>query len=51
MSWCTPLIPELGRARQADLYEFAASLVYVKPHLKGERERKTLLWGVLERRG
>lgn len=45
-----PLIPALGRARQADLYEFVASLVYVKPHLKGERERKTLLWGVLERR-
>ena len=24
--WCRPLIPELGRQRQADLYEFKASL-------------------------
>ena len=26
--WCTPLIPSLGRQRQADLCEFKASLVY-----------------------
>ena len=26
--WCTPLIPELGRQRQEDLYEFEASLVH-----------------------
>ena len=26
--WCTPLIPALGRQRQADLCEFEASLVY-----------------------
>ena len=26
--WCTLLIPALGRQRQADLYEFQASLVY-----------------------
>lgn len=28
--WChTPLIPEFSRQRQADCYEFEASLVYV----------------------
>ena len=26
--WHTPLIPAEGRLRQADLYEFEASLVY-----------------------
>ena len=26
--WHTPLIPALGKQRQADLYEFEASLVY-----------------------
>ena len=26
--WCTPLVPALGRQRQADLSEFEASLVY-----------------------
>ena len=26
--WHTPLIPALGRQRQADLHEFEASLVY-----------------------
>ena len=26
--WCRPLIPALGRQRQADLYEFVASLIY-----------------------
>ena len=27
--WCTPLTPALRRQRQADLYEFEASLVYI----------------------
>ena len=26
--WCTPLIPALGRQRQADISDFEASLVY-----------------------
>ena len=26
--WCTPLIPALGRQRQADLCEFETTLVY-----------------------
>ena len=26
--WCTPLIPALGRQKQADFCEFEASLVY-----------------------
>ena len=26
--WPTPLIPELGRQRQADFFEFEASLLY-----------------------
>ena len=27
-TWCTPLIPALGRQRQEDFCEFKASLVY-----------------------
>lgn len=27
--WCMPLIPEFGRQRQVDLWEFEASLVYI----------------------
>ena len=26
--WCVPLIPALGRQRQADLFDFEVSLVY-----------------------
>ena len=48
--WLTPLIPALGRQRQADLYEFQASLVYTvnsrlhsvyieKPCLEKENKR------------
>ena len=33
--WCTPLIPALRRQRQAELYEFKASLAYTeKPCLE-----------------
>ena len=33
--WRTPLIPALGRQKQADLCEFEASLVY-KEHVSGQ---------------
>ena len=35
------MIPALGRVKQAELYEFEASLVYiVKPCLERNRERR-----------
>ena len=42
--WCKPLIPALGRQRQADLYEFKASLVYSMNSQKAPKlQRKPVL--------
>jgi hypothetical protein len=50
-SWHMPLIPALGRQRQADLHEFEATLVYTefqenqdyteKPYLKKTNKKTT----------
>jgi hypothetical protein len=46
-----PLIPELRRQRQTDLYDFKASLVYIETLSQRERENMALGGKVLVRDG
>ncbi|EGW06329.1 hypothetical protein I79_018985 [Cricetulus griseus] len=44
--WHMPLIPALGRQRQADLCEFEANLVYrASSSTARATHRETLFWG------
>ena len=40
--WCTPLIPALLEAEQADLCEFEANLIYRIPGSQGYTEKSCL---------
>lgn len=42
--WYTPLVPALGRQKQADIYEFEASLVYRPSSKTAKDTQRTLSW-------
>ena len=48
--WCTPLIPALGKQRQADLGEFLASLIYrMSSRTARVTQSNTCLWKTREK--